>query len=108
MPIPEFDLGVATRHGAITAVPLFSRRPAPRVDYQVATHALADGTFEIHESQRAQVGMLEARNRGRRRVLILEGDHVLGAKQNRMLTSSALIGPVRCVDVPASCVEQGR
>lgn len=108
MPIPEFELGFATRHGAITAVPVFPRGPTPRVDYQVATRALSDGTFEIHESPHAQVGMLEARNRGRRRVLILEGDHVLGARQNRMLTSSALIGPVRRVDVPASCVEQGR
>lgn len=108
-PIPVFDLGFATRHGAITAVPVFARTATPRVDYLVATTALAAGTFEIHESPvRAQVGMLEARNRGRRRVLILEGDHVLGAKQNRMLTSSALIGPATCVDLPASCVEQGR
>jgi hypothetical protein len=104
--LPSFELGFVARHGAVTVVPMFAE--LPRVDYRIAARAISEGTFEIHEGERRTVGMLEARNRGTRRVLIVEGDHVLGAKQNRMLTSSALVGARSKVEVPASCVEQGR
>ncbi len=85
MPItlPSLQIGAPTRIGAVTVFPVFAA-PLPPVDYRLAADAFADGSFEVHESThtagRPMVGMLEARNRGRQRVLIIEGDHLVGAK----------------------------
>jgi hypothetical protein len=107
--IPELVVGTAARHGAVTVLPLFPSVPGPGVAYRLGTHAIASGTLEIHElSGGAVVDRLEARNRGGERVLFVEGDHLLGSRQNRVVTSSALLGGRRTVTLPVSCVEQGR
>jgi len=41
-------------------------------------------------------------------VIILEGEPLIGAKQNRTVNITLLIGSKKTVIVPVSCVEQGR
>jgi hypothetical protein len=41
-------------------------------------------------------------------VLLLDGEQLSGAKQNRMLNLTILIGGQRKVKIPVSCVERGR
>jgi hypothetical protein len=41
-------------------------------------------------------------------VLLVEGDHLIGAKQNRVITSTVLIGAKQRVSLPVVCVEQER
>ena len=107
--IPELVIGTAARHGAVTVLPLFPAVPRPGVAYRLGTHALASGALEIHElSGGGVIDRLEARNRGADRVLFIEGDHLLGSKQNRVITSSALLPGKRVATLPVSCVEQGR
>src|SRR6185436_8830236 len=99
----------AARHGAVTVLPLFPAVPGAGVAYQLGAHALASGALEVHELRGGgATGRLEARNRGRDRVLLLEGDHLLGSKQNRVVTSSALLRGKHTATVPVSCVEKGR
>jgi len=88
---------------------MFATIVLDRADYELGAGAMAEGRLEIRELPRgATVGHLQARNRGQRRVLLIDGDHLIGARQNRMLTSSVLIGGQRDVELPVSCVERGR
>ncbi len=47
-------------------------------------------------------------NKGDKRVLVLDGEELRGAKQNRVLNTSILIGGHSSLVVPVSCTEQGR
>jgi hypothetical protein len=47
-------------------------------------------------------------NKGDLRVLFLEGEQLIGAKQNRILNTSVLIAAHSKIKIPVSCVEQGR
>ncbi len=67
--------------GPLTLVPLFGGRPAPA--YVLAEDAIASGTLEVGELGGGVVPRLAVRNRGSEPVLILEGEHLSGARQDR-------------------------
>ena len=106
--LPELTVGAAARHGGVTVLPIFATTALPCADYDLGAEAIERGDLEICEMPEGATGQLRARNRGRRATLLVDGDHLLGAKQNRMLTSSALVGGGREVALPVACVEQGR
>lgn len=54
------------------------------------------------------VGEIIARNLGSLPVLVLEGEAVVDAKQNRTVVASVLVGPGQTVSVAVGCVQQGR
>ena len=41
-------------------------------------------------------------------VLLYDGEELVGAKQNRILNVSVLVGAGAKMPIPVSCVEQGR
>jgi len=47
-------------------------------------------------------------NAADRPVLLLDGEELVGAKQNRVLNTTVLVGKGARLDIPVSCVEQGR
>jgi hypothetical protein len=47
-------------------------------------------------------------NKGERRALFLEGEQLVGAKQNRILNTSVLVPALAKLTIPVSCVEAGR
>lgn len=100
--------GGPMHHGALQVYPLMGtveRHPT----YLTLGQALLAGTLEITEvSEGGQVPELVARNRGDRDVLILDGEELVGAKQNRVANTTLLVPAEREVRIPVSCVEQGR
>jgi hypothetical protein len=67
------------------------------------------GLVEITERKGSgSVPEIEARNNGGESVLILEGEVLVGAKQNRTLNTSVLLPPKSWTVVPVTCVERGR
>ncbi len=77
--------------------------------YAVLDDALAAGTFLLTEvSESASVGDLRAHNAGDRPVLLIDGEEVVGAKQNRVFNLSILVPAGATVIIPVSCVEAGR
>jgi hypothetical protein len=89
-------------------LPIFARANSA-LDYHLGHDAVADGVVEIGEvGERGRVDGLEARNRGGKHVLFVDGDHVVGQRQNRVITSSTLIRGKQSLVLPVSCVEQKR
>ena len=59
-------------------------------------------------SEGGAVPMLKAHNRGAVGVLILDGEELVGAKQNRVLNTTVYIKPGQEIVIPVSCTEAGR
>lgn len=98
-------------HGPLAIFPLHLDGEAhvgtPR--YVTLREALADGGARITEvSEGGSVPELRVVNSGDTRILVLDGEELRGAKQNRVLNTSILIGKQSSLVVPVSCTEQGR
>jgi hypothetical protein len=59
-------------------------------------------------SQGGAVPELKVVNRSPRMVLILDGEELVGAKQNRIVNTTILVQANSTTVIPVSCVEQGR
>lgn len=92
----------------LTVYPLLSPTPTEPW-YDLAGEAFGRKTLEIKEvSEGGSVPTLEVTNRGPRPVLLLDGEELIGAKQNRVLNVTVLVPATRTIAVPVSCVEAGR
>ena len=77
--------------------------------YDLVNKAFADGTLEVTEvSESGTVPTLRVTNSAPRPVLLLDGEELIGAKQNRVLNMTVLVDAKTTIDVPVSCVEAGR
>jgi hypothetical protein len=102
------EVGSAKNHANLTMFPLFGARG--RVpDYATLDEAIGGGWFEVSEvSDGGSVPELKVVNRGDRAVLMIDGEELRGAKQNRVLNLTILVPAGVTLVVPVSCVEQGR
>jgi len=106
--IPQLRVGVPVRHQALSVFPLFADNDA-EVDYRLSDAALADESILVEEvSDGGSVPDLLVENKSDHRVLFLEGEELVGAKQNRILNTSVLVAAHTKIKIPVSCVEQGR
>jgi hypothetical protein len=80
-----------------------------QADYVTLAEALKGSHVRVTEvSAGGNVPELLLDNASPRRVLLLDGDELVGAKQNRVLNITILVGANTKVVIPVSCVEQGR
>jgi len=106
--IRDLKIEPALEFGSLTVVPL-TTPPAVDPGWILLQDALASGSTEISERNRAgSVPTLRVVNRGSRDVLLLDGEELVGAKQNRVLNTTILVGAASIINIPVSCVEQGR
>jgi hypothetical protein len=95
-------------HGLLHIFPLQSDTHAEQ-DISLLEGALQAGTLRIEELHEAgSVPELRVVNEGSLRVLILEGDKLIGARQNRVMNSSVLVAAGSDLTLPVSCIERGR
>src|SRR5512137_2174245 len=105
---PNVRVGDPIRHQALSVFPLFDGFQAP-VEYLLSDEGIGSGTVTVEEvSEAGSVPDLLVENKGDVRVLFLEGEELVGAKQNRILNTSVLIAAHSRVKIPVSCVEAGR
>ncbi len=79
------------------------------VDYFTLDEALALKCAQITEvSESGSVPELKVVNSGSKPVFLLDGEELIGAKQNRILNLSILVPAGVTLIVPVSCVESGR
>jgi hypothetical protein len=106
--LPKIRVGDPLRHESLSVFPLFSLATGD-VDYILSEPALADESLLVEEvDESGSVPDLLVENKGDVRVLFLEGEELIGAKQNRILNASVLVAAHSKIKIPVSCVEQGR
>ncbi|HEY8290867.1 MAG TPA: DUF6569 family protein [Thermomicrobiales bacterium] len=96
----------ALTHKELTVFPLSGVRHG-EIAYTLLTDAVAQKTLHIAEMENASVDTLRARNTGALPVLIVNGQELIGGKQNRIINSTVLVPPGDTA-LPVSCVEHGR
>jgi hypothetical protein len=102
-----FQLGDSAQSSGVVLVPLFPHRD-PACTYLMLDEALPQG-FTISETSLAgSVPELAVRNPLEHNVLLYDGEELVGAKQNRILNLTVLVGARTMVEIPVSCVEEGR
>jgi hypothetical protein len=98
--------GGPVSHGALTVVPLLA--PA-QPDPSWLTLVEAGDRVRITEVDEAgAVPRLRVANLAGQPVLLLDGEELVGAKQNRVLNTTVLVPARSELTIPVSCVEQGR
>lgn len=92
----------------LSIFPLTSATDA-RPDYVSLADALKGGQTKVTEvSAGGSVPELLLDNGSESRVLLLDGEELVGANQNRVLNITILVGAHQKVVIPVSCVERGR
>lgn len=77
--------------------------------YRTLNEAMEASEIVVEEiSESGSVPNLSVHNSGTLPVLIVVGEELVGAKQNRILNTSLLVPAQSNLEVPVSCVEQGR
>ncbi len=104
----QLSLGKPVTCGSLGIFPLLKREES-RLRYLTYDEAVAKESIMITEVDGGgSVPELRVLNRVRQAVLIIYGEQLVGAKQNRIINTTVLIGASRHVSIPVSCVEAGR
>lgn len=102
------SLGEPAVHEGLAVFPLLGA-DVQACDYLTLDEALASGHFRVTEvSAEGRVPELQAINSSDLPVLLLDGEELIGAKQNRILNLTVLVPPRAELTIPVSCVEAGR
>jgi hypothetical protein len=107
--IATVAVGSPARHQALSVYPFTYTDRCAAPGYLVLDEALATGRFRITEvSESGSVPRLLATNDNSVPVFLLDGEELVGAKQNRVLNLSIMLAPNSRTEIPVSCVEAGR
>jgi hypothetical protein len=103
-------VGAPLSYGGLSMIPLMREQSTPvGPDYSILRDALALGVVRITEvSAAGSVPQLAVVNSGDRPVLLVDGEELIGAKQNRIVNLTILVPARHTLPIPVSCVEQGR
>ncbi|MGQ0547365.1 MAG: ARPP-1 family domain-containing protein, partial [Betaproteobacteria bacterium] len=101
-------LGAPQVHRNLALFPLASSRDQPP-GYLLLDEALERKLARVTEvSEAGRVPELAFENGSAEKILLVDGDELAGAKQNRIVNLSILVGAGQKLVIPVSCVEQGR
>ena len=106
--VSSIRVGDPIVHERMTLFPAYTGHPAAPFDYVTLAEALAAGWVTITEKPQATVPELLLVNTSDKLVLLLDGEEVVGGRQNRIVNTSLLVGPRSELLLPVSCVELGR
>src|SRR4051812_28402098 len=106
--INRLKIGDAQTFNRITIKPIFVDTDFS-LPFLTLEEAFERDAIEITEkSEGGSVPELLVKNKGDLDVIIIEGEEVRGAKQNRIVNTTIIIPAGEEIIVPVSCVEQGR
>lgn len=106
--VEALQVGDPIGHANLTLVPLRGGKNG-QLDYLLGADAIGKGLLTITEiSEGGSVPQLLAFNQSDKMILLMDGEELVGAKQNRILNTTVLLPANSKTQIPVSCVEQGR
>lgn len=106
--LTSFEFGELQHFKNMGVLPLLTSQD-DSLEYLTLKEALNLQVLAITEvSQEGSVPELKVINSAEIPVLLLDGEEVVGAKQNRVLNTSILVAEKSELIIPVSCTEQGR
>jgi hypothetical protein len=106
--LDKIQIGAEQSYKNLAVFPLLSDYVIP-LDYLTLDEALSGDLIEVVEIDKGgSVPELKVINKSEKMVLILDGEELVGAKQNRIVNTTILIPAMETVVIPVSCVEEGR
>lgn len=106
--LETIKMGEVQIHKHVAVIPMISTNGAGP-DYLTMKEAMDNHILTVSETtEGGQVPQLKVVNQGGKPVLLLDGEELSGAKQNRVLNTTILIRERSETIIPVSCTEQGR
>ena len=100
--------GALQIHGHVAVIPIISTNGSGP-DYMTMKEAMEAHLLMVTEvTEGGQVPELKVINRADKPVLLLDGEELSGAKQNRVLNTTILLKELSETLIPVSCTEHGR
>ncbi|MBU6290167.1 MAG: hypothetical protein KGS10_18570, partial [Chloroflexi bacterium] len=106
--LADLRVGSPLSFQGLTLIPIDAARPAAQFEYETLATALAGKRAVVTEVGGGSVPELGVKQSGTLPVLLLDGDQLIGGRQNRVLNTTLLVPVGIDFVVPVSCVEQGR
>lgn len=107
--LTTFTAGQPATFRNLTLIPLLRPRTTPQPAYLLSDDAIFQGLARVTEvGGGGSVPELRLENRADQPVLLLDGEELVGAKQNRVLNLTILAEARTTIVIPVSCVEAGR
>ncbi len=109
-PLPKnLVFGQPKEFRGLAIAPIFDLAEKPALDYLTLDEAFDQSGIEITEtSDSGSVPELKLENKVDTPVLLLDGEELVGAKQNRVVNLTLLVPALATTVIPVSCVESGR
>lgn len=105
--VEKIHLGEMAIHNELAVVPLFCNENGGP-EYITLKTALTSGLTIGEVNEGGSVPELKVTNLTGKNVLIIDGEELAGAKQNRVLNTSILVAAGTSIVIPVSCTEHGR
>ena len=105
--IDNLSIGEIQYHEGITVFPLMTNIES--IPYITLKEAHANQLIQISEvSESGSIPELRVVNFSQKNILLIDGEELAGAKQNRILNTTILVPANGDVIIPVSCTEEGR
>ena len=106
--LEQIKLGRKQSYKNLTLYPLLSTYSSS-LEYLLLDEALSENLMEVVElDSDGSVPELKVVNKSPEMILILDGEELVGAKQNRIVNTTILVQANTTIVIPVSCVEHGR
>lgn len=105
--VAGIEIGEPLHHHNITVFPLL--RPSRRASYVMLEQAIKEGVAVVEEVDEAgDVPNVRVVNNSPSPLMIVEGEMLRGAKQDRVVNITVIVAAKSTFTLPVSCVERGR
>ena len=105
----SLEFGELQEFGNLRLTPIFINEAMPPEGFVGFDELFDQGLVDASElSESGVVGRISVTNKSDSYLVLLDGEALVGAKQNRIVERSMIIGPESSLSVPVNCVERGR